>query len=132
MLFLTSLYYSSNLNLDLKCNEDKRYTQRYTFNIIIYICKLVGLFHLSQLQHLNINVGLYRHDGLAITNQTPRNTEKRLKKKKEICRIFKENGLSIIADAKKGVRLPRCHPKSEYRALSTIEKKNQHNQLYLP
>ena len=35
------------------------------------ICELVGLFLLSQLQHLNINVGLYRDDGLAITNQAP-------------------------------------------------------------
>ena len=40
------------------------------------ICEIVGLFLLSQLQYLNINVGLYRDDGLAITNQTPRNTDK--------------------------------------------------------
>ena len=64
------------------------------------ICELVGLFLLSQLQHLNINVGLYRDDGLAATNQTPRNADKI---KKEICKIFKENGLSITADANKKV-----------------------------
>ena len=29
-------------------------------------CELVGSFLLSQFQHLNINVGLYRDDGLAI------------------------------------------------------------------
>ena len=40
------------------------------------ICELVGLFLLSQLQYLNINVGLYRDDGLAITNQTPRKADK--------------------------------------------------------
>ena len=38
-------------------------------------CELVGSFLLSQLQDLNINVGLYRDDRLAITNATPRNTE---------------------------------------------------------
>ena len=61
---------------------------------------MVGLFLLSQLQHLNINVGLYRDDGLAVTNQTPRNADKI---KKEICKIFKESGLSITADANKKV-----------------------------
>ena len=49
------------------------------------VCELVGLFMLSQLTHLNINPGLYRDDGLAISFLTPRNTEK---VKKEICRIF--------------------------------------------
>ena len=38
-------------------------------------CELVGSFLLSQLQDLNINVGPYRDDGLAITNATPRDTE---------------------------------------------------------
>ena len=38
-------------------------------------CELVGSFLLSQLQDLNTNVGLYRDDGLAITNATPRETE---------------------------------------------------------
>ena len=63
----------------------------------------VGVYQddgLAALQHLNINVGLYRDDGLAATNQTPRNADKI---KKEICKIFKENGLSITADANKKV-----------------------------
>ena len=55
-------------------------------------CELVGSFLLSQLQDLNINVGLYRDDGLATTNTTPRDTENI---KKEICRIFNSNGLRI-------------------------------------
>ena len=38
-------------------------------------CELVGSFLLSQLQDLNINVGLYREDGLAITNAAPRDKE---------------------------------------------------------
>ena len=34
--------------------------------------ELVGSFLLSQLQDLNTNVRLYRDDGLAVTNATPR------------------------------------------------------------
>ena len=63
-------------------------------------CEVVGNFLLSQPQDLNINVGLYRDDGLAITNATPRNTENI---KKEICRIFNNNGLRITIEANKQV-----------------------------
>ncbi|XP_048586684.1 uncharacterized protein LOC125568422 [Nematostella vectensis] len=63
-------------------------------------CELVGNFLLSQLQDLNINVGLYRDDGLAITSGTPKNTENI---KKELCRIFNNNGLRITIEANKRV-----------------------------
>ena len=63
-------------------------------------CELVGSFLLSQLQDLNINVGLYRDDGLAITNATPRDTENI---KKEICRIFNNNGFRITIEANKQI-----------------------------
>jgi len=63
-------------------------------------CELVGNFLLSQLQDLNMNVGLYRDDGLAITNATPRATENL---KKELCRIFNNNGLRITIEANKQV-----------------------------
>ena len=63
-------------------------------------CELVGSYLLSQLQHLNINVGLYRDDGLAITNASPRDTENT---KKEVCRIFNNNGLSITIEANKKI-----------------------------
>ena len=63
-------------------------------------CELVGTFLLSQLQHLDINVGLYRDDGLAITNASPRDTENI---KKEICRIFNSNGLRITIEANKQI-----------------------------
>ena len=63
-------------------------------------CELVGSFLLSQLQDLNINVGLYRDDGLAITNATPRDTENITK---EICRIFNHNGLRITIEANKQI-----------------------------
>ena len=61
-------------------------------------CELVGLYILSQLQHLDINVGLYRDDGLAICNKTPRLIELI---KKEICTIFTRNNLKITIDANK-------------------------------
>ncbi len=61
-------------------------------------CELVGSFLLSQLQHLNINVGLYRDDGLATVNASPRQTENI---KKQICRIFHNNGLRITIEANK-------------------------------
>ena len=63
-------------------------------------CELVGSYLLSQLQHLNINVGLYRDDGLAITNASPRDTENT---KKEIYRIFNNNGLGITIEANKKI-----------------------------
>ena len=63
-------------------------------------CELVGSFLLSQLQHLNINVGLNRDDGLAITNASPRDTENT---KKEMCRIFNNNGLRITIEANKQI-----------------------------
>ena len=60
----------------------------------------MGNFLLSQLQDVNINVGLYRDDGLAITDATPRDTENI---KKEICRTFNKNGLRITIEANKQV-----------------------------
>ena len=59
-------------------------------------CKLVGSFHLSQLQNLNIK--LYRDEGLATSNATPRDAENI---KKEICHIFNHNGLRITIEANK-------------------------------
>ncbi|KAL9959196.1 hypothetical protein ACROYT_G036291 [Oculina patagonica] len=51
-------------------------------------------------QNLNINLGLYRDDGLAISNTTPRDTENI---KKEICRVFNNNGLRITIEANKKI-----------------------------
>ena len=59
-------------------------------------CELIGLFILSQLQDLNINVGLYRDDGLSVCNKPPREIEKT---KKEICKIFANNDLKITIEA---------------------------------
>ena len=63
-------------------------------------CELVGSFLLSQLQKLDVNIGLYRDDGLAISNVTPRHTENI---KKEICRVFNQNGLRITIEANKQI-----------------------------
>ena len=45
-------------------------------------------------------IGLYRDDGLAFTDTTPRMTENI---KKEICRIFKEHSVQITIEANKQV-----------------------------
>ena len=60
------------------------------------ICDLVGLFILSQLQELGLNIGLYRDDGLAVGTQRPRQLEII---KQKICKIFKDNQLSITIEA---------------------------------
>ena len=57
---------------------------------------LVGLYILSKLKVLNLNIGLYRDDGLAVSNLSPRQTEL---EKKKLCRILKEIGFNITADA---------------------------------
>ena len=60
------------------------------------VCDLVGLFILSQLQKLGLKIGLYRDDGLAAGYQTPRQLELT---KQKICKIFKDNQLSITIEA---------------------------------
>ena len=47
-------------------------------------CELVSCYMLSQLKQIpGIEIGLYRDDGLAIPNQTPRQIEKAKKNKNE-------------------------------------------------
>ena len=60
-------------------------------------CELVGLFLLSQLTHLDVNVGLYRDEGLA-TCTSPKQVEAI---KKEMCKIFKHKSLQITIAANK-------------------------------
>ena len=59
-------------------------------------CELVGLFLLSLLQNLKLNLGLYRDDVLGVGTLTARQIEQ---KKKEICQIFKQQNLSITIEA---------------------------------
>ena len=58
-------------------------------------CKLVGLFLLSQLTHLDVIVGLYRDDGLATCTKPPKQVEA---VKTEICKSSKHN-LQITSEA---------------------------------
>ena len=57
---------------------------------------LVGLYLLSKLTDLGIDIGLYRDDGLAVCDKKPRRVELI---KKKICKIFKEEGFNITAQA---------------------------------
>ena len=57
------------------------------------ICELVGLYLLSLLQDLGMDVGLYRDDGMAVSKKTPFQMEKL---KKKIQKVFKDNGLNIV------------------------------------
>ena len=55
-------------------------------------CDICVLYLLSKVQHLPINIGAYKDDWLAVSSQTTRCTEKT---RKELDKIFKENGLSL-------------------------------------
>ena len=60
------------------------------------VCELVGCFLLYQLKtkYSNEDIGLYRDDGLAVFKNT--NAQKSEKIKKELQKIFKDNGLEIV------------------------------------
>ena len=60
------------------------------------VCELVGLYLLAQMEELNINIGIYRDDGLAVCDKSPQETENI---KKKICQIFKDNNLKITINA---------------------------------
>ena len=60
------------------------------------ICDLVGLYLLSKLQDLGIDIGLYRDDGLAVCKFSPKRAEDI---KKKICKIFQKNKLEITITA---------------------------------
>ena len=55
-------------------------------------CDICVLYLLSKLQHLNINIGAYKDDWLAVSSQTTRCTERT---RKELERIFRDHGLSL-------------------------------------
>ena len=63
-------------------------------------CELVGLYLLFQLKKLELNLGLYRDDGLGISYLSNRQTDIL---KKKICQIFRENGLNISVECNKQV-----------------------------
>ena len=62
-------------------------------------CELVGLYLLSKLTPVVGNdIGLYRDDGLAALNKTPREIENI---KKYICQTFNEHNLKLTIEANK-------------------------------
>ena len=64
-------------------------------------CELIGLFILSELKpKYGSCVGLYRDDGLAAFNETPKKIEQI---KKDICKTFEKHNLKITIDANKKV-----------------------------
>ena len=52
----------------------------------------MGLYLLSQLQDLGLDIGVYRDDGLALSKFSRKKNEDI---KKKLCEIFKRNGPSI-------------------------------------
>ena len=64
-------------------------------------CKLVGSYWQSQLNEIpGDEIGLYRVDGLAVLQKTPRATDRI---RKEICNIFRKCDLKITVEASKKV-----------------------------
>ena len=64
-------------------------------------CELVGCFLPSQLKtKCGGKIGLYRDDGLAVSNATPRENGRT---KNDICLVFKEHGLNITIEVNKKI-----------------------------
>ena len=61
-------------------------------------CELVGLFLLKELRNQDIDAGLYRDDGIAVSSASPRQVEVL---KKKICKVFSDNDLRITIEANK-------------------------------
>ena len=62
-------------------------------------CELVGLYLLSKIpQEYSNDIGLYRDDGLAAFDKTPREIENI---KKHICKIFNDHSLKLTIEANK-------------------------------
>ena len=59
-------------------------------------CELVGLYLLSKLEDLGLNIGLYRDDGLAASDLPPQEVERM---KKKICSLFRKHGLELSVEA---------------------------------
>ena len=66
------------------------------------VADIVGLFMLSELEKQKMKAiwTSYKDDGLAISDAKPQEVERM---KKKVCKIFRDNGLEITADANKKV-----------------------------
>ena len=56
------------------------------------VCELTGLFMLDQLKQTNLDLGLYRDDGLGVTNLQGRPLEA---KRQQIQQIFRQHELRV-------------------------------------
>ena len=56
---------------------------------------LVGLYLLDKIKHLEMNPGMFRDDGIAVSSLSKKYNENL---KKEICKIFKKEGLDITIE----------------------------------
>ena len=56
------------------------------------VCELTGLFMLDQLKQTNLDLGLYRDDGLGVTNLQGRPLEA---KRQQIQQIFRQHDLRV-------------------------------------
>ena len=70
-------------------------------------CELVGLYMLSQLEQLGINIGLYRDDRLAICYKTPFETEKN--QERNLQNLQRKQPQYHNRSQPKNCRLPRHH-----------------------
>ena len=99
-------------------NDDKPWVKKdnSTFDVTMgsfdgaETCDLVGLFLLSKLQHLDLDLGLYRDDGLGVSKLRPRQTELAAQK---VARVFIEFSFSIKINHK---TTRFCLPRSHYKA----------------
>ena len=55
-------------------------------------CDLVGLYLLDRIKLLKMKSGMFRDDGIAVSSLSKKENKSL---KKEICRVFKEEGLDI-------------------------------------
>jgi hypothetical protein len=62
------------------------------------ICEIIGLFLLEELDKLDIQVGIYRDDGLAVSDLSPQGVERT---KKKMSAIFRKYNLEITIEANK-------------------------------
>ena len=84
------------LSLCTKSNAGKRRAIQHLTSewAVTTVLKYANNYEVSSFP--NCRIGLYRDDGLVISNTTPRDTENI---KKEICCIFNHNGLRITIEA---------------------------------
>lgn len=64
------------------------------------VCDLVGLYLLTLIRHLPVWSGIYRDDALCLSDLSPSDTDD---VKKQIQRIYREQGLKIKINANKKV-----------------------------